>query len=180
MSKKDKELQLKISQINFTVGDLEGNYSKIAKSYVDSADENLDLIIFSELSLSGYPPEDLLQKQYFIKEIESKINDLCNLTKNKNTAILVGAPLYFSNRFKETSLYNCALLIEDGIIKKIIEKSNIPNYGVFDEKRYFKAGNNIKIIDFRDFKLAILICADMWSKKMLFYCKARKLTQLSQ
>ena len=173
VSKKEGSLNFKINQINFTVGDLEGNYDKIKTEYNNSQNKDLDLIIFSELSLSGYPPEDLLQKEYFIKEIELKINDLCKITKNKHTAIIIGAPLFFLSRFEEKFLHNCALLIEDGEVKKIAEKNNIPNQGIFDEKRYFKAGNNLKIINFRDFNIAMLICADIWSKKNAFIAKQR-------
>ena len=175
MSKKEGSLNFKINQINFTVGDLEGNYDKIKTEYNNSQNKDLDLIIFSELSLSGYPPEDLLQKEYFIKEIELKINDLCKITKNKHTAIIIGAPLFFLSRFEEKFLHNCALLIEDGEVKKIAEKNNIPNQGIFDEKRYFKAGNNLKIINFRDFNIAMLICADIWSKKNAFLLQNKDL-----
>jgi NAD+ synthase len=175
VSKKEGSLNFKINQINFTVGDLDGNYDKIKTEYNNSQNKDLDLIIFSELSLSGYPPEDLLQKEYFIKEIESKINDLCKITKNKHTAIIIGAPLFFLSRFEEKFLHNCALLIEDGEVKKIAEKNNIPNQGIFDEKRYFKAGNNLKIINFRDFNIAMLICADIWSKKNAFLLQNKNL-----
>ncbi len=175
VSKKEGSLNFKINQINFTVGDLEGNYDKIKTEYNNSQNKDLDLIIFSELSLSGYPPEDLLQKEYFIKEIELKINDLCKITKNKHTAIIIGAPLFFLSRFEEKFLHNCALLIEDGEVKKIAEKNNIPNQGIFDEKRYFKAGNNLKIINFRDFNIAMLICADIWSKKNAFLLQNKDL-----
>lgn len=161
-------LRIKLSQTNFIVGDLIGNSTKIIEQYQNSKVENLDLIIFSELCLTGYPPEDLLNKKYFIKEVETEIERICEITKNQKTALIIGAPIAFSNHFDEHYLYNCALLIEDGEIKKFIPKNNIPNYGVFDEKRYFKEAPSLTTYNFRGFNLTILVCEDLWNKKTAF------------
>ncbi len=170
-----KNLKIALAQINFTVGDLTGNTTKIINQYQKSQNKDLDLIIFSELAISGYPAEDLLHKKYFTKEIEFKINEICEATKNCNTAIIVGAPAAFSNRYEESLLYNCALLIEDGEVKKIIKKSNIPNYGIFDEKRYFKEAPHLTNFKFRNFNVAILICEDIWAKQNAFLLNDKKL-----
>jgi NAD+ synthase len=168
-------LKIELVQINFTVGDLIGNTAKIIEKYQKSDSKDLDLIVFSELAICGYPPEDLLHKRYFIKEVEEKINEICKITDNRHTAIIVGAPVSFSNKFEKNILYNCALLIENGEVQEVMRKSNIPNYGVFDEKRYFKEAPHLSNFQFRDFRLALLICEDIWSKKNAFLLADKKI-----
>lgn len=170
-----KNLKIAIAQINFLVGDLEGNCAKIIEQYRNLQSQSLDLVIFSELSLTGYPPEDLLLKKYFINEVAQKIEEICEITKNQKTAIIFGAPASFSNKFGENFLYNCGIFVENGEIINIIRKTTIPNYGVFDEKRYFKEASSLTNINFRGFQLAILICEDMWSKKNAFLLNDKNL-----
>ena len=161
------KLRLKLSQINFTVGDLNGNFEKIVQSFEQSKND-VDLIVFSELALTGYYPEDLLYKNHFTHAANEKIKQLIAITKNSNCAILVGAPYQITNKHNQKLLYNAAYLIKNGEIEKIICKNVLPNYGVFDEKRYFTADMLLSVIEFNGLKLAILICEDIWSNKNAF------------
>jgi len=162
MSKNNLKLQLE--QLNFCVGDLDENYQKIIRSFKNACENEVDLVIFSELAITGYPPEDLLQKPYFISECQKKIQELCKITTGHKTAILLGYPVIISNQNNQKSLYNAAILIENST-EKIIYKTSLPNYGVFDEKRYFTASSNVNSLNFRGFNLAILICEDVWEIK---------------
>lgn len=170
----NKNLKIAIAQINFIVGDLDGNTKKIINQYQDPQNKDVDVLIFSELAITGYPPEDLLHKKYFLEEVKDKIEEICEITKNNNTAILVGAPVVFSDKYDIESLFNCAILIEDSFVKEIVRKTAIPNYGVFDEKRYFEEAPNLTNISFRDFRLAVLVCEDIWTKKNAFLLNDKK------
>lgn len=161
-------MKIQLAQLNFTIGDLDGNYNKINHFYHQYHDQ-CDLILFSELAISGYPPEDLLLKDYFIDEIEKKIESIIHFTKDKKSAILIGAPIRIGD-----NLFNSALLIEDGKIIDIFHKKELPNYGVFDERRYFTSANNLKNIKFRGVNLAILICEDVWNLKNAFLLKEQE------
>ncbi len=151
-------MRIYLSQTNPVIGDLEYNFSLIKREYLLALDSGCDLVAFSELNLTGYPPEDLLQKKYFIDEVSQKIVQICELSKGKKCALAVGVPLY-----DEGNLFNCVVVIEDGRIIQKFFKKTLPNYGVFDEKRYFKSAESFESFDFRGFKLAFPICEDIWS-----------------
>jgi NAD+ synthetase len=161
-------MKIQLAQFNFTIGDLDGNYNQITNFY-SKYHNSVDLVVFSELAISGYPPEDLLLKDYFLDEIEKKIESIIHLTKDKKSAILIGAPIRI-----EGNLFNSALLIADGVIIDIFHKKELPNYGVFDEKRYFTPANNLKNIKFIGVNLAILICEDIWHLKNAFLLKEQQ------
>ena len=168
----NSSLKIAIAQLNFIVGDLEGNFKKITDNYHKACEQKADLILFSELSLTGYPPEDLLLKGYFIKETEEYLKKLCVLTKAENKqqkpAMLVGAPASFTTKEGKKLLYNSAFLMKDGQIEDIINKSILPNYGVFDEKRYFTPAIHLSDVKLNNFCLGILICEDIWDQKNAF------------
>lgn len=164
------QLKIALAQINTTVGDLDGNLAKILHRFEKAEKLSCDLIIFPEMAICGYPCCDLWNKKYFIKEIEEKINEICEFSKNKKCAILVGAPTLDFERKKEV-LRNSCLLIENGKIKKIFNKKSLPNFSVFDEQRYFTASPFISNVEFRGQTLAVLICQDLWDIKNLFLLK---------
>ncbi|MES2676934.1 MAG: NAD+ synthase [Pseudomonadota bacterium] len=153
-------MKIQLSQLNFTVGDLDKNCQKILSFYQAAEQADVDLVVFSELAITGYPPEDLLHKKYFLDEIEQKIAEIKSATLGSKTAILLGAPI-----LRKTDLNNSALLIENGEIIAIANKTCLPNYGVFDEHRYFKAAPTLTNFEFRGFRLAILVCEDIWHLK---------------
>ncbi|NBX52398.1 MAG: NAD+ synthase [Proteobacteria bacterium] len=161
-----KSLKIHIAQLNFTVGDIDGNAHKIINEYSKANENNCDLIIFSEMAICGYPCEDLWLKEHFIKKCQEKIIDILSQTKSHNCAILLGAPFFEFER-KKSVLRNSVMLLERGEIKQIINKKTLPNYGVFDENRYFKPSSHITNFEFRGFDLAVLVCEDLWDERNL-------------
>ncbi|HOO51117.1 MAG TPA: nitrilase-related carbon-nitrogen hydrolase, partial [Alphaproteobacteria bacterium] len=145
-----ENLRFTIAQINPSVGDLDGNLDRILSVWKDN-DQSSDLIIFSEMVLTGYPPEDLLHKSAFIDTCEEKIEYLIEQSLTKSSAILIGAPYRIDNK-----LYNAALMIDNGKLKSVTAKHHLPNYGVFDEKRYFTPSSETKAAEFRGTKLGIM------------------------
>ena len=150
--------KIKLIQENPIVGDISGNLL-IAKKEVEKAEKNgLELIIFSEMFLSGYPPEDLVLRSDFMEKIEASINELSNLTSN--ISIIIGAPSK-----KEKEIFNSAFFLEKNEIKDIYSKQILPNYKEFDERRYFTSGKENKIIEFDGIKYGLSICEDIWSEQ---------------
>ncbi len=149
-------MRLTLAQVNPIVGDLDYNLELIDRVWSDH-DATSDLIIFPEMVLTGYPPEDLLHKPSFIEDCQKKIEALLDRGTNRSSAILIGAPV-----MQNGLLYNAALLIDGKTIHKPVTKHHLPNYGVFDEKRYFTAGSPHDPIDFRGTKLGVMVCEDMW------------------
>lgn len=156
------KLKIYLAQINPIVGDLEGNSQKILQEVKLASEAGCDLVVFSEMTICGYPCEDLWQKKYFVIACQEKIFEIAKATKDYKCAILLGSPLIDLERKKEV-IRNSALLIEQGEIKKVINKKTLPNFGVFDEARYFAASQTLSTIEFRGMTLAILICEDMWN-----------------
>ena len=161
-------MKLHLSQLNPTVGDLDGNAEKILRELKLASEAGCDLAVFSEMILTGYPCEDLWQKKDFIVAVRDKISEICEVTTRSKCAILLGAPTIDFNKNKKEIIRNSALLIERGEVKKIINKKSLPNFGVFDENRYFEASFFLSVVNFRGLNLAILICEDLWDSKNLF------------
>ncbi len=156
-----EKLKIYLAQINPTVGDLDGNTQKILREIKLANDAGCDLVAFSEMTICGYPCEDLWQKKYFAIACQEKIFEIAKATKDYKCAILLGSPLIDLERKKEV-IRNSVLLIEQGEVKKVIHKKTLPNFGVFDEARYFSASQTLSMVEFRGLTLAILICEDMW------------------
>jgi NAD+ synthase len=158
-------LNIALAQLNFTVGDLSGNYKKISAAHKKANSQHADLAIFSELAITGYPPEDLLLRPTFQNKAMEMVRKLAPLTQN-GTAILVGSPW-----FEGGQLYNAAILLDGGEIKHISCKSDLPNYGVFDEKRVFTSAPMPEPMDFRGMKLGVMVCEEMWNDNTARYLK---------
>ena len=153
-----KKLRLAIGQINCTVGDLKANCQKIGEYTARAEKFEADIISFPELAITGYPPEDLLLKPEFI---EDNLRRLKQLVKSvNNIAVVVG----FVDK-KGNNLYNAAAIIYQGEIKGIYHKMLLPNYGVFDEKRYFTPGNKPIVFKIKGMPFGINICEDIWDEK---------------
>lgn len=148
-------LNVTVAQLNFTVGDLEGNLKKIL-GVVKEFHKESHIILFPELALSGYPPEDLLLQKHFLVEVRKALKDLIDKTRNYDCLIGVGAPLY------EFDLYNALVLIYRGELVGIYKKHFLPNYSVFDEKRYFRSGEEPLVAELNGYKLTFSICEDIW------------------
>lgn len=145
-----------MAQINTTVGDLSGNSRKILEYIQRAQKQDADMVIFPELAICGYPPEDLLYKEQFVEDNIQALNAI--LPKTTGLTAVIG----FADRDKQGRLYNAAAVAAQGRIKGIYRKHNLPNYGVFDEKRYFVEGQNSPVFKFNKTLLAVNICEDIW------------------
>jgi NAD+ synthetase len=151
-------LNISIAQINPTVGGISGNAEKILAAWKQA--KSADLVIFPELALIGYPPEDLILMPAFRKQALAELKSLAKKTA-KGPALIVG-----SLWEEKGKTYNAALLLEKGKIARVQKKTCLPNYGVFDEKRIFSAGEGPKIFSWRGKRIGIFVCEDTWSPAM--------------
>ncbi len=154
-------LSIAMAQINPTVGDIDGNTARILAAREEAARLGADLAVYSELVVSGYPPEDLVLKPFFIDRVAAAVADLAGATADGGPALLVGAPWRQDGR-----LYNAALLLDGGEVAAVRLKYDLPNYGVFDEKRVFAAGPLPGPVNFRGVRLGVMVCEDMWTAEV--------------
>ncbi len=155
MNAPDK-LRVALGQLNMLVGDVAGNAQRIVAAAERACEElSTDLLVLPELTLSGYPPEDLLFHRGFRVAIDKGMATL--RTARASCGFLVGFPEYAG-----AQIFNSAALIEQGALRATHRKSALPNYKVFDEKRYFKPGGQPTVVDFRGFRIGILVCEDIW------------------
>lgn len=160
-------IKIYLAQINNTVGDINGNFNKIINNYKIACQNDCDLIIFPEMTISGYPAMDLWHKKYFIEDCQNKIIELCEISKNSKCHIIVGCPTIEENKAKSI-VRNSAIIIYRGKISKIINKKTLPNYSVFDELRYFTPSSTLSTKKFNDFYCNLMICEDLWDDKNTF------------
>ncbi len=153
------QLTIALASINPVVGDLPGNYDRILSAR--KAANDADLVIYSELCLIGYPPEDIVLKGAFQKAAMDRVAELAALSADGGPAMLIGSCWREGDQ-----LYNAAILLDQGKITAIRHKVDLPNYGVFDEKRVFVSGPEPRAINFRGIKLGVMICEDMWSDQV--------------
>ena len=159
-------MKLFLAQINNIVGDIDGNLKR-AIDILDQAEElNSDLVVFSELFLSGYPPEDLVLKKSFVEECRNALDTLINYSKTKKVGLIVGLPIYEKN-----NLFNAAAIVDEGKLIGFSKKINLPNYSVFDEKRVFHQNDIPKVFEFRGIKLGVPICEDIWQENVCLELK---------
>ena len=153
-------MKIGLAQLNYMIGDFNGNFEKMKTAIEKGIAENADLILFSELSVCGYPPRDFLEFHHFINECSTIIHKLAEFCGNK-IAVVVGAPS--KNHTKHgKDLYNSAYFIADGKVQFLAHKTLLPTYDVFDEYRYFEPNHSFDIFEFKGKKLAISICEDIW------------------
>jgi NAD+ synthase len=150
-------LSIAIAQLNPTVGDIAGNLAKLRTACDEAARLGADLVVASELFVAGYPPEDLVLKPAFIAACQAAVRDFARTTTT-GPAVLLGTPWR-----QDDKLYNAVALIDGGAVAALRFKHDLPNYGVFDEKRVFVAGPCPGPIPFRGVRLGVMICEDMWS-----------------
>lgn len=151
-------LTIALAQINPVVGDIDGNVARLRAARAEAAGLGADLMVASELVVSGYPPEDLVLKPLFLEAAEAAVRTLAADTRDGGPALLIGAP--WRDKGKR---YNAALLLDGGEIVATRFKVDLPNYGVFDEKRVFSPGAMPGPMSFRGVRLGVLVCEDMWT-----------------
>ena len=155
-------LKLAIAQLNPTVGDLAGNIALLKAARAEAAAKGAHLIAFAELFVTGYPPEDLVRKPAFARATREAVEDLARLTADGGPGIITGAIWPEGDK-----LYNAVVVIDGGAIQAVRYKVDLPNYGVFDEKRVFDAGPLPGPVSFRGLKLGIPICEDIWGEEVV-------------
>jgi NAD+ synthase (glutamine-hydrolysing) len=148
-------LRLALAQVNVRVGDLEGNAAKLKRYLQRARDAGAELILFPELAITGYPPEDLLLKEHFLRASEEALASVA--AEAQGIVALVGAPE------RADDVYNSLAICAGGEILGRYRKAVLPNYGVFDEERYFQAGEGGAIFELGGVRLGLTICEDLWT-----------------
>ena len=157
-------MKIALAQLNYTIGDFEKNTYKIISVIKKAKNNNAGLVVFSELSICGYPPLDLLEHKYFIEKCKTfadKIASHC-----ADIAVIIGSPVLNTNP-KGKNLFNSALFIKNKKTEYIINKTLLPTYDIFDEYRYFETNKEFSIIEFDKYRIAITICEDLWYNQPL-------------
>lgn len=157
MIKAPDTLRIATAQLNPTVGDLSGNIEKAKIAYDDAVRHKSDLVLFTELFISGYPPEDLVLKPSFLQACDEALQEVCAFTTNGGPGIIIGYP-----RQNGEKRHNSIAVIDNGEIIAIRDKVDLPNYGEFDEKRVFDIGEMPGPVNFRGIRIGIPICEDIW------------------
>jgi NAD+ synthase (glutamine-hydrolysing) len=147
-------MRLALAQINPVVGDLDGNRNLILKQLGQAKARGSDLVLFPELAVTGYPPEDLLLRPGFVRAAESTVEEIAR--EARGTTVLVGGP-YF-----DRDLYNACFVLSGGELKAVYRKRFLPNYGVFDEDRYFAPGRDLILLEHEKTLVGLTVCEDMW------------------
>jgi NAD+ synthase (glutamine-hydrolysing) len=147
-------VRLALCQINATVGDIAGNAQRISDGIRDGAQQGAHLVLFPELALTGYPPEDLLLKEHFLADAATALGQLARETRD--VVAIVGFPE------RAEDVYNSAAVLADGAVHAVYRKVYLPNYGVFDEQRYFQAGAAGAVFDLGAQRIGLTVCEDIW------------------
>jgi NAD+ synthase (glutamine-hydrolysing) len=155
-------MKIAIAQLNPIIGDLEGNMLRIVDAARMGRSQGADLVVFPELSLTGYPPEDLLQNAGFLRRIEKTIGQLAAATASGFPAMIVGAPTMNTTGFGKM-LHNSALFLADGKVIAVRHKTLLPDYDIFDEARYFEPAQENLPFSYQGKTFALMICEDAWN-----------------
>ena len=161
-------IRIAVAQINPIVGDLAGNQDKIVDYIHRAKIQEVDIVAFPELAICGYPPEDLLYKDHFVRDNIKVLRSLVKETKG------ITAIVGFVDTDRTKKLYNAAAVITNRKIKGIYRKEELPNYGVFDEKRYFHQGKDNKIFLIAGQRVGVSVCEDIWSDNGICQDQAKK------
>jgi NAD+ synthase (glutamine-hydrolysing) len=147
-------MRLALAQINSVVGDVDGNAARVVEWLERARGRTADLVLFPELVVTGYPPEDLLLRPGFVRAAQRAVDGIAKATRG--ITALVGAP------HLDTDLYNACYVLAHGEIRCVYRKRYLPNYGVFDEDRYFAPGDDLFLLRFGDVLVGPTICEDIW------------------
>src|ERR671911_674816 len=147
-------MRLALAQINVVVGDLDGNRDRILSALADARGEGADLVLFPELAVTGYPPEDLLLRPAFVRAAAESLREIAAACTGLTA--LVGTPWF------DRDLFNACAVCADGQLKGLYRKRYLPNYGVFDEDRYFAPGRELLLLKHGEILIGPTICEDVW------------------
>jgi len=147
-------MRLALAQINTVVGDLDGNRDLILARLEEARDQGAELVLFPELAVTGYPPEDLLLRSGFVRAAARSLGEIAK--QARGIVALVGFPHF------DSDLFNACAVCADGEVKAIYRKRFLPNYGVFDEDRYFAPGRELVLLEIGETLIGVTICEDMW------------------
>ncbi len=153
-------MRIAISQSNYHIGNFEHNFQKMKQAIDLAKQDAVDLLVFSELSVCGYPPRDFLEFEDFIEQCEGVIDRLAKETDG--IAIVVGSPSR-NPRIEGKDLFNSAYFIVDGKVEHIAHKALLPTYDVFDEYRYFEPASEFQVVEYKGKRIAITVCEDIWN-----------------
>ncbi|MFP5309407.1 MAG: nitrilase-related carbon-nitrogen hydrolase, partial [Actinomycetes bacterium] len=151
-----RSIRVALAQVNPTVGDLSGNAAIIEDAMSRAAGLGADLVLLPELALTGYPPEDLLLRPSFVSANLDRLHDLARASTD--VAAIVG----FVDRSSDGALHNAAAVLCGGRVRGVYHKVRLPNYGVFDEKRYFEPGDSYPLFEIRGVRVGVVVCEDAW------------------
>ncbi|MEA2443684.1 MAG: hypothetical protein QOJ12_976, partial [Thermoleophilales bacterium] len=154
MTMRTEPLRIALGQFNATVGDIDGNVARIRELIGEARGEGARLLLLPELAITGYPPEDLLLKTHFVDAAGAALADLADETED--LVVLVGFPE------RADDVYNSLAVLSDGQVQAIYRKQYLPNYGVFDEQRYFQAGTEAALIEVNGIAIGLTVCEDIW------------------
>ncbi|MGH2977556.1 MAG: NAD+ synthase, partial [Gaiellaceae bacterium] len=147
-------MRLALAQIDPTVGDIDGNRDLILARIEEARTTGADLVLLPELAVTGYPPEDLLLRPGFVRAARDSLEHIA--AETRDLVALVGVPLF------DGDLYNACAICADGAVRGVYRKRFLPNYGVFDEDRYFAAGRDLVIVEVAGARIGVTVCEDMW------------------
>ena len=169
-------MKICIAQLNYKIGDIENNTQKIADTIHEAKQAGADLVVFSELAVCGYPPDDLLDYPWFIEKCEQGLEMVAQACQGIAAIVGgIGTSTYTTGR----QLHNVACFMRDGRIEDTVKKTLLPAYDVFNERRYFEPSKEHRIIDYKGVKIGITICEDMWDKYNTFEYKTSPASHLS-
>lgn len=153
-------MKIALAQLDFHIGNFANNKSKILSSIGRAKNNGADLVIFSELAVSGYPPRDFLEFNDFVKQCNQSVEEIAKYCID--IAAIIGLPTFNTNK-KGKPLFNSAAFIKDGKIQSFTNKTLLPNYDIFDENRYFEQNSIFETIEIKGNRIALTICEDLWN-----------------
>ncbi len=155
-------MRLALAQLNYIIGDFEKNVDLIKQSIAKAKEAKVDLLIFAELNICAYPPQDFVEFDDFVKKCHSAAEEIAK--ECQGIAAIVGLPVR-NKKIEGKNLYNAAFLLQDGKICDEVHKSLLPTYDIFDEYRYFEPERSFHCINFKGVKIALTICEDLWNEE---------------
>ncbi len=153
-------MKIALAQLNYHIGNFEKNTFKIVEAIKKGVEDKVDLIVFSELAISGYPPRDFLEFRDFIDQCQVSLSEIA--TYCNEIGVIIGLPIYNKSK-KGKPLFNSAAFLYDGKVQSVTNKTLLPNYDIFDEYRYFEPNKEFSVIEFKGKTIALTICEDLWN-----------------